>query len=285
MRMDIASPVELMMIEQADFGDGRRQAYLTFLNESPYVITALSGRVTLMDETGAVIEDRRTGFGKLAAPPGRRFTCHLSLDDAPDFVSATMLIEDVLFDGVEPWALHPLRVKDYEPDLLPDGPERAALIAVAGEDAVCYPAQGDGTWTCVCGRFNRLRWSFCRRCRRDRDEVLERFTPERVRADHQARIAQAQRKPPRMIVDGAAAKQQRATRERKPRPPASEEGWLHWLAEHWPLLLAIVVVSALLIWGVITLASRMPGLSPYSPTSTSDVTRAPAFEPDYLDPL
>lgn len=285
MRMDIASPVELMMIEQADFGDGRRQAYLTFLNESPYVITAVSGRVTLMDGTGAVVADRRIGFGKLAAPPGRRFTCHLSLDDDPDFASATMLIEDVLFDGVEAWALHPLRVKDYEPDLLPDGPERAALIAVAGDDAVCYPVQGDGTWTCVCGRYNRLRWSFCRRCRRDRDEVLESFTPERVRASYQARVAQAQRKPPRVIVDGTAAKRQRTIREKKPRPAASEESRLHWLSEHWPLLLAIVVVGALLIWGVVTLASRMPGLSPDTPPSVSDATRTPTFEPDYLDPL
>lgn len=298
MKMDIATPAELMAFEQADFGDGRRQAYLTFLNEASFAITALSCRIFLLDEEGKAVEDRRESFGDLSVLPGARFTCHLALDGYPDFADAAVIVEDVLFDGEEPWALHPLRLKDYDPPLLPDGPERAALIAIAGEDAVCFPAQQDSMWICVCGRFNRWRWTTCRRCQRERGHVLEHFTPERVMETHRQRVQAAASLPPRVIVDGTEAgkraraaaqqpaaptkakqKKQRPAKERPTRQPPGRATPNPDLIHRIVIILSCLVVAALLLWGVISLAGRLSQGS--APDSGTTVYHAP----DYLDPL
>lgn len=180
MLMDISCPAELLRFEQTQFGDGSRQAYLTFLNEAEANITGVSGCLTLLDGDGRALERRRVFFDALDANIREKFTCHLALDEYPEFDTAQMTVEAVVFAQGEPWMLNPERLVDCTPPELADGPERVALVAIAGRDAVCYPARRRGHWVCVCGRFNRRRWHACRRCGRQRDEVLQSYTPELV---------------------------------------------------------------------------------------------------------
>lgn len=298
MKMDIACPVELIRFEEADFGEGRRQAYLTFLNESMYVVTALSGQMILLNEDQEALDERRVSFGPIAVEPGETFLCHLALDGYPPFTDAAVLVEDVLFDGEEPWALHPSRVKDYVPPVLEEGPARNALIAVAGHDAVCYPEKLDNLWVCVCGRYNRARWPVCRRCRRERDEVLAAYTPERVGAAFSQRVREDRNKPPRVLVQGTPprrqprpaeveeapprqakppkAKVKRTTGKGKPaqrakpikqpktpkpkKPPRlPREPGTPVISSRMAVVIASVLVGALLLWLVLSIASRFSG--------------------------
>lgn len=276
MKMDIACPAELLHFEQTAFGDGRRQAYLTFLNESPYTITALSGRLALLDAQGNPVQDKRVAFGQIDAGPGARFACHLALDNTQPFASASMLVEDVLFDGQDPWALHPTRLKDYHPPVLEDGPQRVALVSIAGEDAICFPERFSTTWVCVCGRFNRWRWAACRRCRRDRDKTLA-LTPEYVEQRYAARVREAQQAPPQVVIDGAARRRKNAAARQAASQPAQKRS-MRWLA----LLLVFAVVSASL-WGAIALGRRI--LRGQTPAVQDNASPAPAIETDFLEPI
>ena len=152
MLMDIACPAELLRVELAEFGDGRRLAYLTFLNETDKPITAVAGRMTLLRADGGVVEHRQAAFDGLFAPAGEKFTCHLPLDDFPLFDAAEMSLEHAAFVADAPWALSPRRLMDCTPPPLAEGPERVALVALAGRDTVCFPERRDSLWICVCGR-------------------------------------------------------------------------------------------------------------------------------------
>lgn len=269
MKMDIASPAELLHFEQADFGDGRRQAYLTFQNESPHTITALSGRLALLDAWGQPVESRRVAFGQIGARPGASFTCHLALDGMDPFVSASMLVEDVLFEGEDPWALHPTRLKDYRPPALEDGPDRIALVSIAGPDAVCFPQRFHTTWVCACGRFNRWRWGSCRRCGRQRDRTLE-LTPGYVRRLHSQRVQAADQMPPQIIMDGAAKRRKNAAARapRRERPAIA-----------WGKILAAILTVAIAVLGV-TAVIRRVGRQAETVAAVD-----PLYVPDYLEPL
>lgn len=280
--MDISCPAELVGFERADFGEERRQAYLIFLNESPHVITAISGRLILQDEKGTMTDDQRVSFGQIRARPGERFTCHLELDEAPSFVDADVIIEDVVFDGEEPWALHPLRLKDYTPPALEEGPARNALLAVAGHDAVCYPAHVGDTWLCVCGRYNRWRWFACRRCRRERNATLEQYTPELVKESYDAIIEQEKREPPAVLVGD--------DRPRKKRAPA-KRGNRFWARVRWGYVIgavaAVAVIAVLAVMLLRWFPTRLEGNQPSESTAgpVAGQTQVPAYAPDYLDPI
>lgn len=278
MKMDIACPVELLSFEQASFGDTRKQAYLNFLNESPHVVTAISGRLSLLGAEGNTIEERRISFGQFAAPAGRRFICHLALDGYPAFVSVSMIVEDVLFDGEEPWALHPTRLVDYTPPVVPDGPERVALVAAAGEDAVCFPEKDGSTWLCVCGRYNRWRWPVCRRCRRERDATLA-ITPEAAMAAYSKRVEAGKKAPPKVLVDGkarrrASAPQEKKAEKEKPPKRSGERNFSHMIIT----AVATLLVTGLLVWGVSSIANRLT-----RPTAEPNNGMIIDIEPDYLE--
>lgn len=297
MKMDIAVPTELVHVEHAAYGDAR-VAYLTFQNESANIITAVSGRLVLRDEDNETLESRRVAFGDLQAMPGERYTCHLALDGFPPFVSATMLVEDVVFVEEEPWALHPSRVRDYVPAILPDGPERIALVAIAGEDAICFPEQDGSLWVCVCGRFNRWRWGSCRRCHRDRDHTLEAYTEPAVMAAYAAKVEKARKLPPRVLIDGERNTQQRTRQSAPPPPPSTKKKRAQkptsrqkaakqkpprsgsGTASRWIAIALGVAVFALIVWGLVSLFGRLPG-----EISSQLVDINPSGVLDYLDPV
>lgn len=295
MKMDIACPVELLCFEQASFGEGRRQAYLTFLNESPQPVTAVSGRLYLLDAQRQPIEDRHVSFASFVAGAGAQFACTMALDDYPAFEDAEMVIERVTLDGEAPWTLNPARAKAYDPPVQPVGVSRNALIAIAGHDAVCFPRQEEGVWLCVCGRYNRWRWTACRRCRRERDMVFARLMPEQVMAAYEKQLQDNRRQQqPRMIVPGRQGSPQGKPPPPQPKkapPPVpdrapprqkSAKAKGNWraqlLSKQRTLTFAVcVVVVIMLAWGIVSIAGRLTRQSPGASQTPLTV--------DYLPPI
>ena len=274
MLMDIACPVELIRAEQTSFGGDCHVAYLTFLNESDRPIVTVSGRMTLRGENGQILDHLQVAFDSLTADPGETFTCHLTMDDYPPFASAEVSLEYVAFDAGEHWALHPRRLMDCTPPPLPQGPERVALVALAGHDAVCFPERRDTLWVCLCGRYNRWRWLSCRRCKRERDETLAVFTPQQVLSDYQEAVETLRAQDQERLVARAEEthtkkKQVAAQKEHRKRIALRERRFI--------ALAATVLVVSLLIWGLLKL------LGPSTGEQMPQATQATPI--DYLETL
>ncbi len=288
MMMDIASPAELIRVEQARFGDGRRQAYLTFLNEYEDTMTALSGQITLLNESGKKIGSRPVSFSGLTAEPGETFVCHLALDGYPEFDRMEMAVEKASFVYAKDWNTNPNRVIDCTPPVLGAGPERVALIAMVGHDAVCFPALTSTHWICVCGRFNRLRWLTCHRCGRPREETLA-LTPEVVTADYEEHVEVSREEDLERLKqrdEKSRMRKERAAAEERARRERARLAWRRALVAG----VGVLAVS-LAVWGAARLFTVIGrGMAPAGdsasagavPAAGTKVTMPPV---DYLEPI
>lgn len=279
MIMDIACPTELIRVEQAHFGEGGGQAYLTFLNESENVISALSGRIALLSPEGRIIERRRIAFDGLRAQPGASFTCHLALEGYPPFEDAEVSVEQVEFLGEAPWVPKESRVMDVTPPPLENGPERVALVAVAGHDAVCFPQRRDSLWICACGRFNRWRWRACRRCGRERDTALETLTPDAVLAAYQAHARAVRGEDQKRLIQRA---EETRLRKQKTLEDMKRQKRTRLLKRRAAAACAMLLVLGLLVWGGIKLFAPKQSESKTGAVLGQSKTPPPI---DYLEPL
>lgn len=178
LQTDINCPVELIHIDQIPHPDHHRTARMTFINESERTITGVEGDLLLLDVGGTELASRPVAFSNLSAKPDLRFVCNMPSEGFPLFDDARILVKRVVFAEGEPWVFE--EGVDCAPPLV-IASERAALAAI-GEDAICFPEQRGDLWVCACGRFNRMEWENCRRCRRSRDVCLHHFTRESAHA-------------------------------------------------------------------------------------------------------
>jgi len=107
------------------------------------------------------------------------------MDELPFFQDARVVLQRVGFAEGESWVSNEDTLVDCTPKPLATGPQRSALMAVAGADAVCWPERRQETWVCVCRRFNLRLGRICRRCRRNRDETFARYELNAVMAQYQ----------------------------------------------------------------------------------------------------
>lgn len=185
MLMDLTCPAEFVTAEVLRDSGGRAQAYLTFRNLSEDTLTELQAMVTMLDEDGVSLGMRPLRYRRLQAKPHAMFTLCMVMDELPFFSDARVLLQRVGFAEGEHWVWDEDALMDCTPKLLAPGPQRSALMAVAGPDAVCWPERRKDTWVCVCGRFNLRAWHICRRCRRDRDEMFAQYELNAVMAQYQ----------------------------------------------------------------------------------------------------
>lgn len=283
MLMDISCLTEFRKIEQVHFSDGRRLAYLTFLNESDETIIAISGRLTMMDENGHVIERRRISFKNLRVKPREAYVCNLALDTYPAFEDAHMSVESISFLMQDEWSMDPNQFINCRPPELDPGPEKNALVAVAGRDAVCFPEQRDQYWICVCGRFNKKEWNVCCRCNRLRQKVFREFNKGAVLDAYQSHIAEMRHR------DVIQRQRQRWEERNKTYQDMSLQAKKERNERFERILLigtTCVLVGSLLLWGITQLAKTQKN-NPNANLTTISVPRTPTTEPeiDYLAPL
>jgi hypothetical protein len=183
--MDLTCPAEFVSAEVLRDSGGRAQAYLTFRNLSEDTLTELQAMITMLDADGVSMGICPLRYRRLQAKPHAMFTLCMVMDELPFFSDARVVLQRVGFLEGEPWAWDEDALMDCTPKPLAPGPQRSALMAVAGADAVCWPERRQDTWVCVCGRFNQRGWRLCRRCRRARDEVFARYELNAVMAQYQ----------------------------------------------------------------------------------------------------
>ena len=282
MLMDISCPTEFRKLEQVHFSDGRRLAYLTFLNESDETIIAVSGRLTMMDANGYVIERRHVSFKNLQVEPREAYVCNLVLDEYPMFEQAYMAIESISFLMRDTWAMDPGQFINCKPPALPPGPERVALVSIAGADAVCFPEQREQYWICVCGRFNKKEWNVCCRCSRMRQKVFREYTKGAVIEAYRERLEKKHKSGGRkqvMMASAYVADKNAPTplQEKKDRMERRERSLL--------IGTITVLVVSLLLWGILR-HSQKKMETPSSVTGINTAQRGNAVpEVDYLEPV
>ena len=264
---------EFRSIEQVELADGRRLAYLTFLNESDETIVGIIGHLTMLDENKRIVGRRRISFHNLGAKPREVYVLNLQLDDYPAFSAGHLTVESISFQMPDEEPMLPAFVELEERHVVTEE-EKAALSRIA-EDAVCFPEQHDSHWTCACGRHTPNEWNLCFGCNRIKYRVFREFNKETVLANYRA-LRQAE--------------QERAEREKIPpyarrRNPAlssvyaSEEKYEKF-ERILVFTIVIVLVGMLLLWGF--------AQSQKSPNQPGDLTtttfhHTPAV--DYLDPV
>ena len=272
MLMDLTCPAEFRTVEVLRDSSGRAQAYLTFLNLSDQLLTELGAMVTMLDAQGVSLGIRPLRYKRLSARPHASFTLCMVMDDLPFFQDARVTIQRVGFAEAPAWHWQEEALMDCTPKTLAPGPQRVALVAVAGPDAVCWPERRRDTWVCVCGRFNEQAWPHCRRCGRDREETFAQYELNRVMAAYQQQRAQAI-----AAERGAreeAAVQQHATQTRRQRDflrkwqVVRNRRLAFWLA---------LAAAALILWGLWDLV-RMPAPD-RSPAIVATPTAIPTAVP------
>lgn len=170
-RIDFSCPIELLSFDRADFGSERAQGYLTFLNESAQEITCIKGKLIILEE-GEILFEKDVTLSGLSCAPGEKMDAHLALDGAPEGDDARFEPYCVTFLEGDKWFFSEEALVECVYPPAAQGREKIALIAMAGADAVYFPQTFERTWLCTCGRFNRSRWGYCRRCARKREEAL-----------------------------------------------------------------------------------------------------------------
>lgn len=177
--MDLKCPVEFCKTEVTRDSAGHAQAYLTFFNLSDACVEGVHAMVTLEDERGQSVDIRPLRYRGIRAPGRSHFSLCIAADRLPYFENARVLIHEVWLEDAPAYRLDEDALQDCTAREEPPGEKRAALIGVAGADAVCYASAGMETWICLCGRYNENSRQVCIRCGRSRREVFA-LTPERA---------------------------------------------------------------------------------------------------------
>ncbi len=266
--MDLTCPAEFDSVEVLRDSSGRAQAYLTFRNLSDRALTELHAQVTMLDAQGASMGVRPLRYRRLQSQPHAPFTLCMVMDELPFFQDARVVIQRVGFDGGEAWVGAPDALRDCTPKVLAPGPQRVALTAIAGADAVCWPERREDVWVCVCGRFNPRALRACRRCRRSREETFSRYQLGPVMAQYQRQREE--------LVHTEREEREEATQRQRSMRTSRQAEFAHMLSllkrrrlAFWMALFAGLIIA----WGAVNLLrqqlSRQAGLPPAA-------TRAPA---------
>lgn len=274
MLMDLTCPAEFSGVEVLRDSGGRAQAYLTFLNLSDETLTELYAMVTMLDGEGVSMGIRPLRYRRLTAVPHAQFTLCMVMDDLPFFQDARVTIQRLRFESSEGWEWDEDKLMDCTPRVLAPGPQRVALVAIAGPDAICWPERRREVWVCVCGRFNMRTWKACKRCRRDREDTFARYELNAVMAQYQ------QRRNQEIIAERAAHQQaiemQQVTRTRRheefERRLALEKNRRRAL---WMALVALM----LLLWGAWSLAREHAARNAENPRIVAQMPTEPPVIP------
>ena len=183
MKSDLTCPVEVVRVvirEEEPTGKagqegGQIVCEIEFFNLSEKETASIQMNIICF-----VADDARLG-GRLVrstacGEPRGRFSGVFMPEHVAGTARVEASVEKVWFkDGVV-WRREERNVREYTPNQLPEGRELDRLRDVAGPDAAGYAREDDIVWMCVCGRANRTSDDRCMRCRRERAEVLEKYS-------------------------------------------------------------------------------------------------------------
>lgn len=180
MKSDLTCPVEVVSVrigqESEESGSkGQLVCVIEFFNLSEKVIDSLQMNIVGYDGEGGRIGGRLVR----AAARGEaraRFSGAFLPDRLEGAERVEASVEKVWFQDGVVWRREERNVREFTPNALPEGRELDRLRAVAGPDAAGYAREDDIVWMCVCGRANRTSDDRCRRCERQREQVLKDYS-------------------------------------------------------------------------------------------------------------
>ena len=185
MKSDLTCPVEVVRVsireeepaQKPESGqeDGQIVCEIEFANLSEKETASIQMNIICFDADDARLGGRLVRATAEGEPRGR-FTGVFMPEHVAGTARVEAAVEKVWFkDGVV-WRREERNVREYTPNQLPEGRELDRLRAVAGPDAAGYAREDDIVWMCVCGRANRTSDDRCMRCRRERAQVLEKYS-------------------------------------------------------------------------------------------------------------
>ena len=185
MKSDLTCPVEVVRVsireeepaQKPESGqeDGQIVCEIEFANLSEKETASIQMNIICFDADDARLGGRLVRATAEGEPRGR-FTGVFMPEHVAGTARVEASVEKVWFkDGVV-WRREERNVREYTPNQLPEGRELDRLRAVAGPDAAGYAREDDIVWMCVCGRANRTSDDRCMRCRRERAQVLEKYS-------------------------------------------------------------------------------------------------------------
>ena len=182
--VDINCPVEVSGFKiKVNENTGQAYCYISFFNMSEKVIKAVRlyiycydsfGKEVIYDgnnEIEAVIQDE---YAKARASFGSNKG--IALVNHSNTRNIDVIITEILFEDESTWKIGNYELKTLTIDKIKDNEELNSLKMVVGKDSICYPKINDDTWMCVCGRLNDLNSNKCRRCERDKEITLTKFS-------------------------------------------------------------------------------------------------------------
>lgn len=184
MKVDLSCPLELRGYELIADDAGHTRANITLFNLARRRVSAI--------EAVAHWRSSRTGasaavplvLDHLRAAPRDYFRFSLPANAAGPVDELELNFTCVRFeDGQREWRAGSGPVVDIAEVQPLAGREQNALLAAAGEDAVCFAETDGGFWRCVCGRVSPPEARRCLRCGRRREELFPALTRAAVLAD------------------------------------------------------------------------------------------------------
>ena len=184
MKSDLTCPVEIIGVEihrenESEGNTGRIVCLIDFLNLAEREVSSIQMNIICFDQ-----EDHRLGGRLVRATVHGEAKAAFTGAFAPEHVDGAARVESSVekvwySDGVL-WRREEKNVREYEPNLLPEGRELDRLRAYAGPDARGYAREDDSVWLCVCGRANRTSEDLCMRCGRERGFVMRQYSFEAI---------------------------------------------------------------------------------------------------------
>ena len=181
MIIDLNCPIELRSYEMQDDDNGSIRAYVSLYNLDEKTITGYKATVRWYNGLKREEYSENITVDSLNVSGRTEFNFLLSGANVKNADHIEMFFSEVTFKN-EIWKVDNAELVDIGEQQLLAGDELDFLRSIAGDDCVQYPQAQSKYWRCVCGRINTLTSESCKRCGRDRGEVLTKLNAKVMHA-------------------------------------------------------------------------------------------------------
>jgi len=177
MLIDLSCPVENQgTFVKTNSETNEPYLLLKLFNLSDKTISELSFRVLVYDANGAELGTVPVELTSLEAGAKSYFAENkavslVGLEEAKHFV---VQIDKAIFEDGSAYELSEENIVDVDETIA--SVDDALLLRTFVKDAICFSAEHDTYWRCVCGRANLPSIEACLRCGNGKDEMLQKFS-------------------------------------------------------------------------------------------------------------
>ncbi|QDQ03273.1 hypothetical protein FOH38_24155 [Lysinibacillus fusiformis] len=186
MLVNLDCPVELLDYQlYQSKSTGKVYCSLKFNNISEKRIKGIKASIYCFDQFGDPVDSQLNSFEyklqlKESVNSMRFFstTEKILLDKFPNTRQIDIVINKVLFDDQTMWTKNETELENIELEEIKNPKQLSFVKAEAGNDAKYFSQKIADKWICVCGRLNLDTMAACKRCKKEREEVLAKYSDE-----------------------------------------------------------------------------------------------------------